>query len=134
MRGINERYESNRRLLGPYTGYICNQCAEPAARLRYGRLGNISGMGCGPAAAYNVLKRLGESMDFPEVIRRFEELGIPRAGALLGSKRFRIGAFFNSVNIPYKKYTSAKEFIGALPGGRIAIISLQSHPLNSAPS
>ena len=122
-KGIECRYQSNKAKLAGFEGYIYGQTKAPAAGLKYGSAEkDISSVGCGVAAIYNVMKFIGKPQSFADVVKDAELLGLPFFGGRFGTKTKKLGRYFRLHNVNFTEYRSFEKFTKALPGSKISII------------
>ena len=119
---IAQRYQANLEQLPDYRAYIFNQWNGAVKGLCFGAHGHIGREGCGAVAVHNVMKFIGETQNFCDVLRDFEELRMPWLGARFGTKPHALGRYFRRHNIPFRKYNSPNDFKAALLTHRIGIV------------
>ena len=118
-----DHYFSNIELLKNLPTYVFRQSDPKVANLKYGRLGRrFEQVGCGMAATYNVMKKLGREQPLPDIIRDAERLHMPWLFGLFGTKPKSLGRYFKSKSVPFAQATDCQSFKDRLSSARAAII------------
>ena len=122
-RGIERRYQANKSRLEGFNEYIYGQTKAPASEVKYGSAGrNVSYVGCGVAAIYNVMRFIGKPQSFADVVKDSEILRLPFFGGRFGTKTKKLGRYFKLHNIDFTEYRNYDNFKKALPSHKICII------------
>jgi len=119
---IGERYRENSAMLPVHEDYIFDQNAAEVRSLRYGEKYSVDYNGCGAIAVHNVMKHIGRTQNFIDVLRELEELHLLWLGGAFGTKPWALGRYFQSKKIPYRKYKSPNDFKAALLTHQIGVV------------
>ena len=122
-KGIEKRFRFNQDAADGFDDYIFGQTKEPVSELKYGSLNKkISSVGCGVAAIYNVMRCIGDSQSFAEVLMDAELLRLPFCGGFFGTKTKKLGRYFKLHGVNFTKFRSCQKFKESLPDCKIAIV------------
>lgn len=96
-KGIERRYQINKSRLEGFNEYIYGQTKAPASEVKYGSAGrNVSYVGCGVAAIYNVMRFIGKPQSFADVVKDSEILRLPFFGGKIRNQNKKARQIFQA--------------------------------------
>ena len=111
--------------------FIASQLSPSVSQLTYGRANRtVDKVGCGILAVYNALVCYGEPRAFSELLAMMERLRMPWLFGFFGTKPFCLSKLCRRLNIPFRKYYSAKHFANDLTHAHAGIVCSWNPRLN----